>query len=102
MPSGDVLRMRHGQELAGVCWRELASDRLGIVDPAPLLWLGTLPGVEDDRAMVVRDFGPERNLRMIHAYPERTPFVLMRDAPDAPPRVVEYDAAMRILWEQRQ
>ena len=99
MPSGDVLRMRPGDELSPACWRELAADRLGIVDPAPLLWRGSLPGVEDSRAMVVRDFGPERNARMLHAFPERTPYVLLRDLPDGPPRIAAYDDGMRILWE---
>ena len=48
--------------------------------------------------MFVRDFGPERNRRLLDAYPDRRPFVFVPKDPRLPPEIVPYDEAMVQLW----
>jgi len=78
MPSGSSIRTFGGEALDPRCEREAASDFRGVVDPVGLLWQGDLPGLGDGGAMFVRDFGPERNERLLGRYPDRDPRMLIR------------------------
>ncbi|MEX2470625.1 MAG: hypothetical protein WEA34_00495 [Gemmatimonadota bacterium] len=98
---GTVIRVRTGESLTDECARELVSDRFGTVALAPLLWQGDLPGDERGDPMFVRDLGPDKNELLRAAYPERTPFVFVPRAMGAPPELVPYEEAMRVLWGGR-
>jgi hypothetical protein len=97
-PPGATLRTRAGEPFGITCVRELNADRYGAVALAPLIWQGALPGLDEGRPMFVRDFGPERNMRILESYPERRPFVFVRKDPNLPPEIVPYDEAMAQLW----
>ncbi|MDH5760731.1 MAG: hypothetical protein OEZ65_14175 [Gemmatimonadota bacterium] len=79
MPSGSRVRTLPGEVLAPECEREAASDFGGILPLAPLLWQGDLPGLGTSGAMFVRDFGRERNGRLLRRFPGRRPLVLLRN-----------------------
>src|SRR5690606_9759102 len=49
-------------------------------------------------AMLVRDFGPEHNAKLIALYPERRPYVWLPNPPDSVPRLVPYDSGMAVIW----
>lgn len=95
---GTVIRIRPGESLTEECARELASDRFGTVALAPLLWQGDLPGDERGAPMFVRDLGPDKNAQVRAAHPGRAPFVFVPRAVGAPPELVPYEEAMRVLW----
>lgn len=97
-PPGATLRTREGETFGIACAREVGADRYGAVALAPLIWQGALPGLEEERPMFVRDFGPERNMRILDSYPERQPFVFVPKDPSLPPEIVPYDEAMAQLW----
>ena len=97
-PPGATLRTRAGESFGIACSREVGADRYGAAALAPLLWQGDLPGVEEGRPMFVRDFGPERNQRLLDAHPDRQPFVFVPKDPRLPPEIVPYDEAMAQLW----
>jgi hypothetical protein len=97
-PPGATLRTRPGEPFRTACIREVGADRYGAVALANLVWQGDLPGLEEGRPMFVRDFGPERNRRLLDAYPERRPFVFVPKAASGPPEIVAYDEAMSELW----
>jgi len=97
-PTDATIRTRDGEPLGIECLREIGADRFGTVAFAPLVWQGDLPGLEEGRPMFVRDFGPERNRRLLDAYPERRPFVFVPRDPSKPPEIVPYDEAMSQLW----
>ena len=97
-PPGATLRTRNGEPVETACTREVGADRFGAVALAPLVWQGDLPGIEEGRPMFVRDFGPERNRRLLAAYPERRPFVFVPKDPSRPPEIVPYDEGMAKLW----
>jgi len=78
--------------------RQVWADRLGIVDVAPLLWQGDLPGLPGRGAMFVRDLGPELNAELLAAYPDRRPFMLFTPAPDEPPALLPYEEGVRRIW----
>jgi hypothetical protein len=80
------------------CQREGRADRLGIISLAPLLWQGDLPGVESGRPMFVRDLGPEDNQRVLEAFPERVPYLLLTPTPEGTPEVRAYDEGMALIW----
>jgi len=80
------------------CQREARADGFGIISLAPLLWQGDLPGLEEGRPIFVRDLGPEENRRIMEAFPDRRPYLLMTPAPDSDPEVREYGEGMGILW----
>jgi len=69
-----------------------------VIDVSPLLWLGDLPGLGDSGRAILRDLGPEANAVILAAYPRRRAWVLLTPEPDAPPRLVEYREAMKLLW----
>ncbi len=95
---GTVIRIRAGESLTEECARELASDRFGTVALAPLLWQGDLPGDERGAPMFVRDLGPDKNARVRAAHPDRAPCVFVPRTVGAPPELVPYEEAMRVLW----
>jgi len=98
---GDWILVRHGEVMSPACAREVHADRNGIVDIAPLLWQGDLPGLPPIGVMIVRDLGPEANAALIAAHPERRPWAYLRLQPDAAPELVPYDEAMLMLWGPR-
>lgn len=95
---GDKVRVRAGERLSGACLREARSDSRGILDIAPLIWQGDLPGVPGEGPLFVRDFGPEHNARLIAAMPERRPYLFYLPSPKAEPVLAPYDAAITLLW----
>jgi hypothetical protein len=97
-PPGATLRTRAGEPFGIACRREVGADRFGAVALAPLLWQGDLPGLEEGRPLFVRDFGPEKNQRLLDAHPDRQPFVFVPKDPRLAPEIVPYDEAMAQLW----
>jgi hypothetical protein len=97
---GNRIRVLPGEKLSGECARQAAADRLGTLDVTPLLWRGDLPGLAGEGTMFVRDLGPEMNLSMIAAHPERQPYVLMVTGADRGPELTTYAAGMDRLWGQ--
>ena len=96
--AGSTVRVRRGEEFPDACLRQLASDRLGTVALAPLVWQGDLPGIEEGRPLYVRDLGPDRNALLLELYPDRAAFVFTPTASDGPPALVPYGDAMELLW----
>jgi hypothetical protein len=94
---GDVARLDPSRALSLSCLREVVSDRLGVVELAPLLWQTALPG-EAGGALVVRDLGPERNAPLLAAYPDRIPVLLVPQQPGDPPELLDYQGGMLLLW----
>jgi len=98
----DQIRTNPSLPLSPECLREIASDTLGIVDVAPLLWQGDLPGTEGrEGSMFVRDMGPEANARLMQRYPDRVPAVLLRTHDAESPKLVPYAEGMDLLWPIR-
>ncbi|MEP6549661.1 MAG: hypothetical protein ABJB95_00690 [Gemmatimonadales bacterium] len=95
---GDQIRYTQGTPLTRACLRQVASDTLGIIDIAPLVWQGDLPGLGGNGAMIVRDLGPEENSKLIARYPGRVPMMLLREEKEGPPKLVPYEAGIRLLW----
>lgn len=95
---GDVIRARRGEQLTSSCTREFLADRLGIVDIAPLVWQGDLPGFPAHGAMVVRDLGPEMNRVLMRAFPGRHALFLYRPSSQVAPVLTEYDAGVAAVW----
>ena len=95
---GDEIRYFRGIPLSRTCLRQVASDTLGIIDIAPLVWQGDLPGLDGRGAMIVRDMGPEENSKLIARYPGRAPMILFRQEKEGPPRLVPYDVGIKALW----
>jgi hypothetical protein len=98
LPSGPVIRSYAGEMLDPQCERQAASDFRGVIDLAPLLWQGDLPGLGDRGALFVRDFGPERNRRLLARFPHRETRVLMRTGSEI--RLVRYTEGMAELWSE--
>jgi hypothetical protein len=87
-----------GLRLPHPCARQLAADRLGTVHLAPFLWRGGLPGLEGDRTVYVRDLGPGLNAGLLSHYPDWPRYYLVRETPEAAPRLLPYDEGSRRLW----
>ncbi|MBI4539712.1 MAG: glycosyltransferase family 39 protein [Gemmatimonadetes bacterium] len=97
MPSGSVIRTYEGEILESECERQAASDYSGIVALPPLLWQGDLPGLGSNGAMFVRDFGTDRNARLLARFPYREPRVLVRLGTGGL-RLIPYEQGMEELW----
>jgi hypothetical protein len=95
---GDEIRYEEGRAFSRNCLREVASDSLGIIDIAPLLWQSDLPGLDGSHAMIVRDLGPESNARLIARYPGRVPMMLFRPEKEGPPSLEPYELGLKALW----
>lgn len=100
-PSGTILRIREGEPFTQACLREVQADRFGAIALAPLLWQGDLPGIEEGHPLFVRDLGPEKNQRLLDAYPARVAFVFLRTEAQSAPELVPYAEAMEILWSRQ-
>jgi hypothetical protein len=98
---GDEIRIGPDVRMPPACLRQIASDTLGIVEVAPLLWQSEVPGTTDAGTMVVRDLGPELNSRLIARYPERLPLVLYRPRKEGAPELAPYAVGMAALWPAR-
>jgi hypothetical protein len=96
MPSGSAMRAAEGEALDPVCEREATADFHGVLGVPPLLWQGDLPGLGVNGALFVRDFGPERNQRLIARFPEREPRALIRR--NGAVQLLSYQQAMDELW----
>ena len=97
---GDDIRSEEGRPFARSCLRQVASDSLGIIDIAPLIWQSDLPGLGGAGAMIVRDMGPADNARLAARYPGRVPMMLFRSEKEGPPKLVPYDVGIKSLWPQ--
>lgn len=95
---GNVIRSRPGALWSQSCRREIHSDRLGVVDMAPLAWQGDIPGAGRGGMMVVRDMGPKANAALIEAHPQRIPMIFMRQADHQPPVLMSYGTGAVALW----
>jgi hypothetical protein len=95
---GDRIRAYPRVPMARDCLREVASDTLGIVDIAPLLWQSDLFGLGGVGTLIARDMGPEANARLIKQFPERVPGLFYRPEKEGSPRLVPYALGMSVLW----
>jgi hypothetical protein len=95
---GDKMRVKLGEVLTAQCVREARSDTRGILDIAPLMWQGDLPGVPGNGPLFVRDLGPEANARVIEAMPERTPYLYFLPTPVSQPTLLPYYRGIAVLW----
>jgi hypothetical protein len=96
---GNSVRMTPGEVLTPECQREVRSDAAGILDVAPFLWRGDLPGGQPRSALFVRDLGPERNVHLMLRHPGRTAWIYtMPDPRAASPVLLPYIEGMRRLW----
>jgi hypothetical protein len=83
------------------CAVQAYSDRLGVIDVAPLLWRGTLPGTTGTAPLFLRDLGPALNADVLAAYGSRTPYLLV--AEDAgTPTLYPYDRGIELLWRAHE
>lgn len=95
---GNYIRIREGERLTTECMREVVADTLGIVDIAPLVWQGDLPGARTDGALIVRDMGPDANAAVIAAHSDRVPLMFLRSSNDEAPTIVPYADGVSVLW----
>jgi hypothetical protein len=96
---GDKMRAFPGEQLTADCMRQVRSDERGILDIAPLLWRGDLPGAPPTGTLFARDLGPERNALLMVRHPDRQPWVYMLPDPATEtPVLVPYSVGMRTLW----
>lgn len=84
------------------CRREAEADAGGVIGLPPLVWRGDLPGLEKGEPMYVRDMGPERNRKLLEAYPSRAPMVLLPDGSGERLELVGYGRGMDRLWDARE
>jgi hypothetical protein len=96
--SGSTIRIDPAMPPTAECRRQALADRNGILDLAPLVWLGDLPGGPVRGALFVRDLGPARNGALLARMPERRPLVLLTPADGAAAALVEYAEGMVRLW----
>lgn len=98
LPTGTRIVTAPGEAPSPACIREVQADRQGTLDLPPLLWRGSLPGLEGDAPLFARDLGPELNARLLAAHPARRPFLHLPEGPGLPPRLVPYSEGMALLW----
>lgn len=99
MPSGSVILTYSGEALTPACRREAESDFRGVIELPRLIWRGDLPGAERGRAMFARDMGPDRNGRLLAAYPEREAWLLVRRE-DRSLALLPYADGMTRVWSE--
>jgi hypothetical protein len=95
---GSTVRVDRTAAPSPECRRQAAADRLGVVELAPLLWQGDLPGMEGGAPLFVRDLGPERNAELLARYGGRKAMILVSSSPDQPPELVPYQEGMERIW----
>ncbi|NIU72358.1 MAG: hypothetical protein GWN71_01865 [Gammaproteobacteria bacterium] len=79
------------------CRRQAAADRFGVIELAPLLWQGDLPGAGRGGPLFVRDLGPERNQELVTRYRERRALLLVPGR-EGSPDLMPYQEGMERLW----
>lgn len=87
------------EPLNGECLRQARADRYGVLDLAPFLWRGTLPGGDASRSgrpLFVRDLGPELNETLQRRFPDRSAWVYTMDSDT--PVLLPFEHAMNLLW----
>jgi 4-amino-4-deoxy-L-arabinose transferase-like glycosyltransferase len=95
---GDEIRYDPRRPLSPGCRAQVASDTLGIIDIAPLMWQGALPQLKSDDAMIVRDMGPTENARLIARYADRVPMMMLRREKEGAPVLLPYNDGVKLLW----
>lgn len=76
---GNRIRAAPGEFADPSCGAEMASDARGVIDVSPFIWQGDLPGLQPRGALFVRDMGRQANARLIAAYRDRAPFILIEN-----------------------
>lgn len=100
--TGSTIRIDPVVPPTPACVRQAMADRNGILDLAPLAWLGDVPGGPVRGALYVRDLGPARNAALLGQLEERTPYVLYTPADGALPVLAPYAEGMARLWEMTE
>lgn len=95
---GDAIRYYQNRPLSQSCLAQVASDTLGIIDIAPLVWQHDMAGLDGTGAMIVRDMGPAENARMIARHVDRVPMILLRRVKEGVPELLPYDVGIKMLW----
>lgn len=95
---GNTIRVDPDIPLTIECVRQVNADRNGILDLAPLVWLGDLPGSRVQGPLFVRDLGPEHNARLIAGMSDRRPLMLYSPADGGDPVLSEYGPGVAHLW----
>jgi hypothetical protein len=98
---GNTMLLAAGETLSPRCRAEAAADRFGVLEVAPILWAGDLPGIETGRPAFVRDLGPHANNRLITQH-GREAWALLADPQTGTPRLVRYEEAMDLLWTRME
>lgn len=100
MGGGASFRYDPDRQLSVSCTRQALADRYGAMDASLLLWMGALPGLEEERGrpMIARDLGPELNRMLMDRYPERRPVFFGSLGLEEPLQLHDYDLAMETLW----
>ena len=95
---GSTVRVDRTLLPSAECRRQAAADRLGVVELAPLLWQGDLPGIDGGAPLFVRDLGPQRNAELLARFPDRAAMILMPGSPGGPLVLVPYQEGMERVW----
>lgn len=93
---GNRIRMQPGERVDAGCRTEIAADTAGVVDVAPYIWQGDLPGLNGNQGMFVRDMGPAANARLIAQHRHRS--ALMLTERNGNVQLIPYEAGMRARW----
>lgn len=96
---GNRIRVTPNETPGRDCMREARADAAGILDIAPFIWQGDLPGVPGEGTLYIRDLGPEANQRALSRWSGREPWVVMMTSHDAEPVLLEYEEGMRRVWQ---
>lgn len=94
----NYIRFLASDTLGPHCVAQIRADARGVLELAPFLWQGTLPGGGPRGVMYARDLGPARNQALLARVPDRTPWVFAPRALDEPPALMPYEEGMRMLW----
>ena len=97
----DRIRVRVGEALTPACAQQARSDRAGILDLAPYLWRGDLPGSNTRGTLFVRDLGPARNAKLIAEHRDRRPLLYVAHGRSGA-TLYDYEDGMRRLWQEAQ
>lgn len=98
LTTGNSIRVDPAAVPTPSCIRQVTADRNGILDLAPLVWRGDLPGGPVRGTLFVRDLGPEANAELIARMPERRPFLLHTPHDGAVPVLLPHEQGMVRLW----
>lgn len=93
---GNRIRVQQNERIDAECVQQAAADKAGVVDVAPYIWQGDLPGLAVAGGLFVRDMGPADNARLIAANADRVP--LMLDEREGRLHLLSYEDGMRARW----